>query len=211
MPEPAAVEAALAGHRGDADTARRHLSDTAAAVRAVALRALSRSGDLTADELAAAVDDRDPLVRIAALELAANRDDLDAAIAAARLDDSDEGAAEAAAWACGEIVSRARGGPAAAATVAALAKVAACHHDPLCRESAIAALGTVGDPKGLRAVLGGLNDKPAVRRRAVIALAPFEGPEVDDALASALLDRHRQVREVAAELDRMRQQANSGW
>jgi len=36
-----------------------------------------------------------------------------------------------------------------------------------------------------------------VRRRAVIALAPFEGPEVDAALEAARTDRDWQVRQAA--------------
>ncbi|MST32935.1 HEAT repeat domain-containing protein, partial [Acidimicrobiaceae bacterium USS-CC1] len=43
-------------------------------------------------------------------------------------------------------------------------------------------------------------DKPAVRRRAVLALAPFEGPEVDAALRQALEDRDWQVRQAAEDL-----------
>ncbi len=39
-----------------------------------------------------------------------------------------------------------------------------------------------------------------MRRRAVIALAPFDGPEVDAALAAALGDRDWQVRQAAEDL-----------
>ena len=53
---------------------------------------------------------------------------------------------------------------------------------------------------GLPAILAATRDKPAVRRRAVIALAPFEGPEVDEALARALTDRDWQVRQAAEDL-----------
>jgi HEAT repeat protein len=70
----------------------------------------------------------------------------------------------------------------------------------LCREAAIAALGAIGHPDGLPAILAGLEDKPAVRRRAVIALAPFEGAEVTEALARARLDRDWQVRQAAEDL-----------
>jgi HEAT repeat protein len=45
-----------------------------------------------------------------------------------------------------------------------------------------------------------MEDKPAVRRRAVIALAPFEGPAVEEALAKALTDRDWQVRQAAEDL-----------
>ena len=88
----------------------------------------------------------------------------------------------------------------AAGMVEALVRVAGSHIDPLCRESAVAALGAIADPAGLPAILAGLDDKPEVRRRAVIALAPFDGPEVDAALARAAVDRDKQVRAAAAEL-----------
>ena len=74
------------------------------------------------------------------------------------------------------------------------------HADPLCREAAVAALGALGDERGLPAILAATADKPAVRRRAVIALAPFDGPEVEAALRRALTDRDRQVRQAAEDL-----------
>jgi HEAT repeat protein len=103
---------------------------------------------------------------------------------------------EATAWALGEL------GPAAvrAGAVPALAAVSTSHDDPLAREAAVAALGALGDPAGLPAVLAACRDKPAVRRRAVLALAPFEGPDVDAALHTALDDRDWQVRQAAEDL-----------
>ena len=61
----------------------------------------------------------------------------------------------------------------------ALSGVGRGHPDPLCREAAVAALGAIGDRRGLPAILHATADKPAVRRRAVLALAPFDGPEVE--------------------------------
>jgi hypothetical protein len=49
-------------------------------------------------------------------------------------------------------------------------------------------------------VLEATTDKPAVRRRAVLALAAFEGPEVDAAWERARTDRDRQVRDAVDEL-----------
>ncbi len=74
------------------------------------------------------------------------------------------------------------------------------HPDPLCREAAVAALGAIGDPGGLPAILTATSDKPAVRRRAVLALAPFSGPEVEAALDRARSDRDWQVRQAAEDL-----------
>ena len=213
-PAPSAVQrrrdAALAGHRGDAAAARPHLRDDDPAVRASGLRALARAGDLTVGELEAALADPEPVVRMTALELAEARRDVTVAAVAARLADDDRRVVEAAAWTCGEKISEnlaqdhsadsAEARRDAADAVAALVEVAGGHADPLCRESAVAALGAIADPAGLPAILAGFDDKPAVRRRAVIALAPFDGPEVDAALARAAADRDKQVRAAAAEL-----------
>ena len=65
----------------------------------------------------------------------------------------------------------------------------------------MAALGAIGDRRGLDAVLTAASgDRPAVRRRAVVALAAFDGPEVDAALERALTDRDWQVRQAAEDL-----------
>ena len=192
---------AVAGHCGEAALARPYLDDDEPAVRASALRALERAGGLYVHLLIAALDDPAPAVRMTALELAASRRDVPVEAAAVRLDDDDHRVVEAAAWTCGEKVSAAD--PALADTgpvIEALGKVARSHADPLCRESAIAALGAIAHPDGLPTVLAGLDDKPEVRRRAVIALAPFDGPEVEAALARASNDRDKQVRTAAAEL-----------
>ena len=52
------------------------------------------------------------------------------------------------------------------------------------------------------AIIAATSDKPAVRRRAVLALAPFEGPEVEAAIERALTDRDWQVRQAAEDLRR---------
>lgn len=185
-------DAALAGHAGDVDTARRHLHDPAPAVRATAVGALARAGALTADDLADAFRDPDPVVRGRACELAVPFPEADLV---PMLADPEPGVVEAACWALGE-----RAAEAGAAAVGALASVAGTHDDPRCREAAVAALGAVGDPAGLPAILAATRDKAAVRRRAVLALAPFEGEEVDEALQRALEDRDWQVRQAAEDL-----------
>src|SRR5205814_10079780 len=113
---------------------------------------------------------------------------------AGRLADDDPSVVETACWALGERADGAR------SAVAALATVAIDHGDPLCREAAVAALGAIGDPSGLPAILAATGDRPAVRRRAVLALAPFDGPDVDAALQRALTDRYWQVRQAAEDL-----------
>ena len=84
--------------------------------------------------------------------------------------------------------------------MAGLAAVGEGHPDPLCREAAVAALGAIGSSEGLPAILAATSDKPAVRRRAVLALAPFSGPDVEAALERALTDRDWQVRQAAEDL-----------
>ena len=182
-------EAVLAGHQGDEDTARRFLADESAVVRAAARRALRRLGRLEEDDVTVALVDRDPRARAEACALAV---DVPEADVAALLRDEAPSVVEAAAWALGE-----RGDVAA---VPALAEVATSHEDGLCREAAVAALGAIGDESGLPAILAAMSDRATVRRRAVLALAPFEGPEVEAALTKAANDRDWQVRQAAEDL-----------
>ena len=83
-----------------------------------------------------------------------------------------------------------------------LVELAGSASDALVREAAVAALGALGDERGLPAILAACADKPAVRRRAVLALAPFEGPDVEAAIDVALTDRDWQVRQAAEDLRR---------
>jgi HEAT repeat protein len=183
--------AAVAGHAGDEAGARSLLGHPDPAVRATALGALARLSRAGAGEVGVALADPSPEVRRRACQVAAGVDGVDLV---ALLDDADAGVVEVAAWALGE-----RAG-ASAGAVARLARVATSHDDPLCREAAVAALGAIGDERGLPAILAATRDKPAIRRRAVIALAPFDGPEVDAALDAAMSDRDWQVRQAAEDL-----------
>ncbi len=191
---------AVAGHTGDAVTARQALVDPDPAVRATALGALERLGVLADDELLAGLDDGDAGVRRRAAELAAGHDRVDLVAA---LGDPDPAVAEAAAWACGE---RGAVPDAAFGALVELAAGGRTGREPSTRESAIAALGALGDDRGLDAVLAGTADKPAIRRRAVLALAPFLDPdhpradEVGEALERARTDRDWQVRQAADDL-----------
>jgi len=187
---------ALAGHAGDVAFVRTALGDPDGRVRATALGALARAGALSGTDVAVAAADPDPAVRRRAAEVAAASDPPGAAaVVLGLLDDGDNRVVEVASWAAGEVT----GGVAAVARLAALA---GSHDDPLVREAAVAALGSIGDERGLPAILAATRDKPAIRRRAVLALAPFEGAEVDAALARARDDRDWQVRQAAEELTR---------
>jgi HEAT repeat protein len=181
----------IAGHTGDVAVARRAVDDSDPAVRVAALGALERLHALDRPRLEKALGDGDVTVRRRAAELAASHHDVSLTAALA---DPESDVVEMAAWACGEREK------ADADILETLSHIATSHHDALAREAAVAALGAIGDERGLPAILSATHDKPAVRRRAVIALAPFEGPEVDAALARALDDHDRQVRQAAEDL-----------
>jgi HEAT repeat protein len=180
--------AAVAGHEGDEDVARRLREDRDPGTRATALAALARMGCLDAATLADAVADPSPVVRRRAAVLAAARPEISLL---PLLDDADPAVVEEAAWACGERT------PPESGAVEALAALATGHDDALCREAAVAALGAIGDEAGRAAVLAATTDRATVRRRAVIALAAFEGRDVDAALRRATDDRDWQVRQAA--------------
>ncbi|MHB1711692.1 MAG: HEAT repeat domain-containing protein [Acidimicrobiales bacterium] len=183
---------ALAGHTGDGDTARSGLDDPDAVVRVTALGALERLGRLARGDLTAALSDPHPSVRRRGCELAARRSDVPVSSC---LDDCESSVVEMAAWALGE-----QGSPASVPALTTLASSLSGHREPLCREAAVAALGAIGAPSGLPAVLAALDDKPAIRRRAAAALAAFEHPDADAGLRRCLADRDWQVRQVAEDL-----------
>ena len=118
------------------------------------------------------------------------------------LADHDPLVAEAAAFALGELASRADRAGGDVPAGAALARATTEHADPIVREAAVAALGAIGDPTHLAAVLAATRDRPAIRRRAVLALAAFEGPDVEGAIQRALTDTDWQVRQAAEDLAR---------
>jgi HEAT repeat protein len=183
----------VAGHRGDTELVMEHLADDDPGVREAALGALARIGSLTDLQVSAAFADPAPVVRRRAATLAATRRSVSLL---SLLDDTDSTVVEVAAWACGEQERVDE------ATLTRLIALATDADDALVRESSAAALGAIGDPRGLPAILAAVRDKPNVRRRAVLALAPFEGPEVDAAIEAALIDRDWQVRQAAEDLRR---------
>lgn len=180
-----------AGFAGDSDTARHGLQHGDPLVRISALRALARLGNLDDSDINVALLDTENTVRRCAAELSATHGGIDITFL---LHDDDVFVAEMAAWAIGERQH------ATDADIAALVDAVFNHQEALVREAATAALGAVGDVRGLPAILHACNDKPAVRRRAVLALAPFEGPDVDAALEKAQSDRDWQVRQNAEDM-----------
>lgn len=209
----------VAGHQHDHATARAHLDDCDPAVRAAALGALERTGDLGPHDLIEAARDPEPTVRRRVAELAAvlGARSSDAATQQAVSDgallfllaDEDDMVVEVAAFALGELslVDEPSGGDrdgdcseGAPRRVAALAEVATDHADALCREAAVAALGAIGHPAGLPAVLTGCGDRASIRRRAVLALSAFDDESVTTMLEKLSTDRDLQVSQAAADL-----------
>lgn len=190
---------AIAGHEGDEATARQGVAGPDPVARQIALGALERMGALTDGDVDVALGDIDPAVRRRAAMLAAKRPATDLMPA---LYDTDATVVEAAAWAAGEQVQirEISGETVGEPVLERLIALAGTAPDPQVREAAVASLGSIGDPRGLPAILAACKDKPAVKRRAVLALAPFEGPEVDAALAEALADRDWQVRQAVEDL-----------
>jgi HEAT repeat protein len=207
--EPTRRDVAVAGHTGDVDLVRRGFRASDAGVRATALTALARLGAITTDDLHLATDDPVPAVRRrAAAVIGARPPARDAAVMLRRLlDDDDDSVLEVACFATGEVAGEPHTGhepslpePAVAQLVERLSSVAIDHPDSLCRESAVAALGSIGDEGGRAAVLAACDDRATIRRRAVLALAAFDGPDVDAMLERMSGDRDLQVRHAAEDL-----------
>jgi HEAT repeat protein len=182
---------AVAGHTGDVDAARGALTDADPVARELALGATLRLGVLTEADLRAAMLDAAPAVRRRAAMIAGQRPSVSLR---GLLADVDVTVVEAAAWACGEQETVDDD------VLHTLIDLGVASGDALVREACVAALGAIGDPRGLPTILHGCSDKPAVRRRAVLALAPFDGDEVDTALQAALADRDWQVRQAAEDV-----------
>ena len=189
-----------AGYRDDASLDAyivAHLGDNLPRRRILALRAALRRAIVTDDLWRAALLDQEVDVRREALTLIAGatlEDESLFALLIEALGDDDALVVDGAVFALGEHLY--------APALEQLINVASAHEDPRCRESAIAALGAIGDDRARAVILAALEDKPALRRRAIVALANFEGPDVEAALARASMDRDWQVRAAVDQLGR---------
>lgn len=184
----------VAGHTGDVDTARAGLTHHDPSVRVSAIGALERLGALRSEDVIAHLTEdteRAAIVRRRAAEAAAALTDIDLLPA---LHDTDWSVVEMAAWSIGEHEV------APEPTLSYLIDLAGTHEESLVREAAVAALGAVGDPRGLPAIIAATQDRAPVRRRAAVALAPFDEPEADAALRTLLSDRDWQTRQIAEDL-----------
>lgn len=187
---PTRAEIILAEVHGDVSAVTDALDHQDPSIRMLAIGSLSRMNELDDTQIRAALADEDRDVRCRAIEIAIERD----IVLTPFLDDTDDLVVETTAWALGEREDR------DPSTIEALVATGTSHDVSICREAAIAALGAIGDEAGLPAILAGLEDRAPVRRRAVLALAPFDTPEVSDALERATQDRDRQVRQAAEDL-----------
>ena len=173
------------------------LGDSEPRHRVLALRSGTRRGIMSTTAWMGALGDESVEVRREALSLLAYEPGLSNELldrVRIALDDEDALVVDAAIFALGEHLD--------ARSVDRLADIARHHDDARCRESAVAALGVLGDDRGRAAILEALDDKPPVRRRAIVALSNFEGPDIDEALAAAANDRDWQVRAAVDQLNK---------
>ena len=170
------------------------LADSDPVMRRLAVSAVANQpGDpATLESLLALLrDDPEPAVRAEAAEVAGGFGHAAAAaLLAAVATEEDPRVVEAIVTGLGEVED--------AAAVPWLMEMASGHDDRLVREAAVAALGAIGDPAAIPLLLDLVaSAPPQVRRRCVVALTAFDGPEVEAALHSALADRNPMVREAA--------------
>lgn len=206
-PELFRREAILSGWTNDPATARRLFAHESPAVRASAFGALVRLGAVTDAEFDAAIRDDawqvrhrafSELPRLWGSEPHRSPDAPGSTVLAdavlAGLSDRDDVVVELACFVAGECL------PSPAGVIERLCVLATDHDEALIRESAVAALGSLGDARGRPSVLAACGDKATVRRRAVLALTAFDGDEVDEMLTRMADDVDWQVRQAAEEL-----------
>ena len=192
----------LAGYEGDIGEIRSGLESPDPSTRAAALGAACRAGFRPLATVCRGVGDPEPEVRRRAAELLATVTEpgsSDSDLSAERalsdlLADPVDDVVERACFAAGELRTT------DPAIVARIVEIAGGHDDKLCRESAVAGLGSIGAEAGLDAVLAATDDIAPIRRRATIALAAFDGPRVTEALGRLVDDRDLQVRQIAEDL-----------
>ncbi len=176
----------LAAYRGDENTVRSFLNHPDPSLRAAALSGLAQMKAVTKDDSINALCDSDDIVRLRACELTTH---LPGADYVQLLDSGNYIIVEAACFAVGEI-SDDRG-------LEKLIDIALHHKEPVCRESAVAALGSIGNEKALPCLIAALNDSANIRRRAVLALSVFiETTEALEAIKSRINDKDWQVRQI---------------
>ncbi len=182
MPDPHALVANPAEYLGDADATIRRLAVSACSGNVTAQVAVILKHILEADG--------DARVRAEAAEVLAEIGGpaLEALLQAAS--DNSGIVREAVATGFGELADR--------TTLPWLLDAAANDTEKLVREAAVAALGAIGDERAVPLLLDlVVTGPPQVRRRCVVALSVFDGPEIEAAIRAARDDRNPMVREAA--------------
>lgn len=182
------------GENGEA-LLRSHFDSPHVRHRVLALRGLVRQSLVNPDLWRRALGDENVEIRREALQQLAHASLEDTSVlddVVRMLYDEDALVVDGAAFALGEHLY--------VGAVVELCDVAANHDDARCRESAVAALGAIGDDRARATIINALEDKPPVRRRAIVALSNFEGPDVEVALERASDDRDWQVRSAVTQL-----------
>ncbi len=161
-----------------------------AAIRRLAVSVLSGAPEHI-DEVAGLLSDPDPRVRAEAAEvLGGFGNGALAPLRRAAAAETHDVVVEAIAHAFGELADR--------EAVAWLVALAGGDGPTTVRETAVAALGAIGDAAALDVLLTlSRRAPPQVRRRCVVALTVFDGGEAEAAIREALTDRNPMVREAA--------------
>ena len=220
------LDAVMAGHRGDGTAAEQLLTDEDPSVRAAALGALARCGALTAAHVSMALEDPAAQVRCRAAELAppdmplvhllADENASVVEAAATALGERDWDAtpvSELCRVATGHDDDLCR-----ESAIAALGAIAAgldidddpqdgdpYNGDPPDEDASHASddgwkQRVAARCAALEVLLAAMDDRPQIRRRALLGLHQFADESAEAAVRAALDDNDRQVRAVAGEL-----------
>ena len=191
------IEAGSLHDEASLDLLERSMASPHAILRRHGLVGLERRGALSHDDLIGAIGDPDPENRSRALRCAARGSeasaDLIEAITLATSDPVDY-VAVAAVRTIGDLEIH--------DALELVISLATSADDAMAREEAVAAIASLGDPRGLQAIVAASEDKPAIRRRCVAALGAFEGDLVEATLDRLSTDRDWQVRQAVAMLRR---------
>jgi hypothetical protein len=188
LPDTYIMELVAACLSAELETLRTAVRHPHARARILGLRGLARANALTDDDWSRLCSDPEAEVRRETLAEMGPRGACRIATAQliALLGDPDPLVAEAAAYVAGECH--------VGECESALMDMVSSHEDARCRETAVVALGSLGKDSSRATIVAALVDKPTVRRRAVVALANFEGDDIEEALDRAAEDRDWQVR-----------------
>jgi HEAT repeat protein len=189
------VRAGFANGNDGVALLRTYVKDGDVRRRVLALRGLVRRSLMTDQLWRDSFSDDEPTMRREAVQQFAYVTDVDTTLldtVSSMLADSDDLVAEGAAFALGEHNYTEAVDP--------LCVAARTHDDARVREAAIAALGVLGDDRARSTIIEALSDKAPIRRRAIVALANYEGPDIEAALDGAGEDRDWQVRAAVTQL-----------